>query len=195
MHSVLERGYVTSTDEEPGTPGSVGLGLGYAQFSPYAHLSCPQPRDPQALCLHSFMDEQEALEACQEEWAAISKKKIKNGDKQAMAQRCVLLLALGQRAAAGAAATAAAAAECWSSRKLFTFRQMYSLIAVDDASMHMLPAWLRGPQAPPATTTAAETVHAGSTSYTRRTCLVKQYVQAAFSIGAADASTDQSKSN
>ena len=50
-------------------------------------MSCPQPRDPRALCLHSYMDEQEALEACQEEWAAITKKKVKKSDKQAMAQR------------------------------------------------------------------------------------------------------------
>jgi hypothetical protein len=33
------------------------------------------------------MDEQEALEACQEEWASINKKKAKQSDKQAMAQR------------------------------------------------------------------------------------------------------------
>lgn len=89
MPSVLDRGYRNSTDEDPGTPGSgaVGLGLGYASFSPYAHMSCHQPRDPQALCLHSYMDEQEALEACQEEWASINKKKAKQSDKQAMAQR------------------------------------------------------------------------------------------------------------
>jgi hypothetical protein len=34
----------------------------------------------------SYQDEQEALEACQQEWAA-GKKKAKKGDKQAMAQR------------------------------------------------------------------------------------------------------------
>ena len=85
----MDRAYLTSADEDPGTPGSgaAGFGLGYAGFSPYAHMTCHQPRDPQALCLHSYVDEQEALEACQEEWAAISKKKVKKGDKQAMAQR------------------------------------------------------------------------------------------------------------
>lgn len=93
MQSVLERSYLTSNDEDPGTPVSaaLGMGMGYGPTSPYAHLSAPQPRDPQALCLHSYMDEQEALEACQEEWAVTHKKKISKKDKQAMAQRCVLL--------------------------------------------------------------------------------------------------------
>lgn len=85
----MDRAYIHSTDEDPGTPGpgAVGLGLGYASLSPYGHMTCHQPMDPRALCLHSYADEQEALEACQEEWAAISKKKVKKGDKQAMAQR------------------------------------------------------------------------------------------------------------
>lgn len=80
---------MSSADEEPGTPGSgaVALGVGFPHLSPYATLSSPQPRDPQALCLHSYLDEQEALEACQEEWAALSKKKVKKSDKQAMANR------------------------------------------------------------------------------------------------------------
>lgn len=82
----MDRGYLASADEEPGTPGS-GVGLGYHYTSPYTNLSCPQPRDPQALVLHSFRDEQEALEACQEEWDAMSRRRVKKSEKLAMASR------------------------------------------------------------------------------------------------------------
>ena len=74
----------------------MGLGLGYPHLGPYAHLSGPQPREPQALCLHSYLDEQEALEACQEEWAAMSKRPLKKSDKQEMANRSALALLLLQ---------------------------------------------------------------------------------------------------
>lgn len=96
MVSRLERGYIPSADDEPGTPGSggVGVGLGWPHLSPYATLARHQPRDPQALCLNSYMDEQEALEACQEEVTAMSKRSIKKCDKQAMANRLVLLVLL-----------------------------------------------------------------------------------------------------
>lgn len=70
----------------------MGVGLGWPHLSPYATLARHQPRDPQALCLNSYMDEQEALEACQEEVTAMSKRSIKKCDKQAMANRLVLLV-------------------------------------------------------------------------------------------------------
>lgn len=75
--------------EDPGTPasGGLGVGVGYPFVSHYGTAASQQLRDPEVLVLHSFKDEQEALRACQEEWDAFTKSKVKKQDKQALAQR------------------------------------------------------------------------------------------------------------
>lgn len=84
--------------EEPGTPGSPGVGVGYSHVGRYPA--------PQSLGLSSQLDEQEAIEACLEEqhndddddetggsWeqapsSSRRSRQSRKKEKQAMATRC-----------------------------------------------------------------------------------------------------------